>query len=86
MFNIQANRLDKFPDRPPSDGMKVKAKKWLILFRSYALEYMKKKVMSNYLLLFNSEKYRNLRGENQSVVSFQRMTEILRDNTYEEVR
>ena len=86
VFNIQANRLDKFPDRPPSDGMKVKAKKWLILFRSYALEYMKKKVMSNYLLLFNSEKYRNLRGENQSVVSFQRMTEILRDNTYEEVR
>ena len=85
VFNIQANRSDKFPDRPPSLGMKVIAKNWLLLFRSYALEYMKKKVMSNYLLLFNSEKYRSLRVENQSVVSFRKMCDIMKDNTNQEV-
>ena len=85
VFNIQANRSDKFPDRPPSYAMKVTAKNWMLLFRSYALEYMKKKVMSNYLLLFNGEKYCSLRGENHSVVSFQKMTEILKDYKNEEV-
>ena len=65
--------------------MKVKARNWLILFRSYALEWMKNKVMSDYLVLFNSEEYIDLRGTDHAVVGFKEMTKILLSNKDEKV-
>ena len=85
VFNIRANRSDEFPARAPSEGMRVKAKNWLLLFRSYAMECMKIKVKSAYLLLFNSEEYRHLRGERTDIVNFKQMVEILENNTDEQV-
>ena len=85
VFNLTVARSIKFPYRSPTDSMKVKARNWLILFRSYALEWMKNKVMSDYLVLFNSEEYDDLRGTNHAVVGFKEMTKILFRNTDEKV-
>ena len=39
VFNLTVARSIKFPERPPTDSMKVvKARNWLILCWSYALE------------------------------------------------
>ena len=65
--------------------MKVKARNWLILFRSYALQWMKNKVISDYLVLFNSEEYNDLRGTDHAVVGFKEMTKILLNNKDEKV-
>ena len=85
VFNLTVARSIKFPDTPPTDSMKVKARNWLILFRSYALEWMKNKVMSDYLVLFNSEEYNDLRGTDHAVVGFKEMTKILKNYKDEEV-
>ena len=67
------------------NSMKVKARNWLILILSYALEWMKNKDMSDYLVLFNSEEYHDLRGTDHAVVGFKEMTKILLSNKDEKV-
>ena len=41
--------------------------------------------MSDYLVLFNSEEYRDLRGTDHAVVGFKEMTKILLRNKDEKV-
>ena len=49
------------------------------------MQWMKNKVISDYLVLFNSEDYNDLRGTDHAVVGFKEMTKILLNNKDEKV-
>ena len=66
---------------------KKKAVEWIKHFKSYAMSDMKKKWESEYVKLFNSEKYTCLReGCNSNVLSFKCIREMTKTNTTGEVR
>ena len=74
------------PTETVAPGAKVKSVIWIQLFKSYVMKYMKDKVKSNYLILFNSEKYRCLRSNHSILMNYKEMCRILSPVTSESVR
>ena len=63
----------ELPTETVAPGAKVQSVIWIQLFKSYVMKYMKAKVRCSYLRLFNSEKYRALRGDRGGCFNYREM-------------
>ena len=85
IYNLRCNQNAKFPSESPSTEMVGGAKAWIEAFRSYSLGVMKDFVMKEYVRIFNSPKYKNLRGTERKICCFNEIVEKMKQSEDEEV-
>ena len=85
IYNLRCEKNAKFPNTAPSSEMIVNAKKWMEVFRSYTLRVMKDYTMNEYVRIFNLPKWKDLRGDERRIVSFNEIVKKMKDSEDEEV-
>ena len=85
IYNLRCDQNAVFPNHQPSGQMKFGAKVWMEAFRSYTLDKMKSYVMDEYVRLFNTPAWKNLRDNNRLIYSFNEIVEKMKEMDSEEV-
>ena len=85
IYNLRCDQNAKFPNTAPSTQMMGGAKVWMEAFRSYTLEVMKDFAMKEYVRIFNLPKWKNLRGSNRLIISFNEIVEKMKYSEDKEV-
>ena len=85
IYNLRCEPNAKFPNTAPSSEMIVNAKRWMEVFRRYTLRVMKDYTMNEYVRIFNLPKWKDLRGDERRIVSFNEIVKKMKDSEDEEV-
>ena len=85
IYNLRCDQNAKFPSESPSTEMLGGAKVWMESFRSYSLGVMKDFAMKEYVRIFNSHEYKNLRGSERKICCFNEIVEKMKKSEDEEV-
>ena len=85
IYNLRCDQNAKFPSESPSTEMLGGAKAWMEAFCSYSLGVMKDYAMNEYVRIFNSADYKNLRGMERKICCFNEIVEKMKKSEDEEV-